>query len=243
MKEKVKKVIIQEEGSLFLLCLMTISFTVLLFMIVANYRTELLGILTFMMIITVLCWSGVVCWLRERKNGLYYFTLSQDYITFYSYNDNKEDKISIKLNDISAFKLDIWHRVDNLYVPRSHAASPPFDIKINIQIATNNNESYEFSYSEQNTRNSCISNIFAIAKFIPNFSYTVDTNSDVFKSGLDAWQKNGNLSFYEGLKFVLNDPNVSNLSKTYLKTAIGVLFFFAWLLGMMIIKTIIDIIG
>ena len=196
-----------------------------------------------MMIITVLCWSGVVCWLRERKNGLYYFTLSQDYITFYSYNDNKEDKISIKLNDISAFKLDIWHRVDNLHVPGTHNASPPFDIKINIQITTTNNESYEFSYSEQNTRNSCTSNIFAIAKFIPNFSYTVDTNSDIFKSGLDAWQKNGNLSFSEGLKFVLNDPNVSSLSKTYLRTIIGVLIFFVWLLGMMIIKTIIDIIG
>ena len=243
MKEKVKKVIIQEEGSLFLLCLMTISFTVLLFMIVANYRTELLGILTFMMIITVLCWSGVVCWLRERKNGLYYFTLSQDYITFYSYNDNKEDKISIKLNDISAFKLDIWHRVDNLHVPGTRNASPTFDIKINIQITTTNNESYEFSYSEQNTRSSCTNNIFAIAKFIPNFSYTVDTNSDIFKSGLDAWQKNGNLSFSEGLKFVLNDPNVSSLSKTYLRTIIGVLIFFVWLLGMLIIKTIVDIVG
>ena len=243
MKEKVKKVKIQEDGSLFLLCFMTIFYTILFFVMVINYRTELLGILIFMMIITVLCWSGVICWLRERKNGLYYFTLSQDYITFYSYNDNKEDKISIKLNDISAFKLDIWHRVDNLHVPGTRNASPTFDIKINIQITTTNNESYEFSYSEQNTRNSCTSNIFAIAKFIPNFSYTVDTNSDIFKSGLDAWQKNGNLSFSEGLKFVLNDPNVSSLSKTYLRTIIGVLIFFVWLLGMLIIKTIVDIVG
>lgn len=243
MKEKVKKVIIHEDGSLFLLCFMTIFYTILFFVMVINYRTELLGILIFMMIITVLCWSGVVCWLRERKNGLYYFTLSQDYITFYSYNDNKEDKISIKLNDISAFKLDIWHRVDNLHVPGTRNASPTFDIKINIQITTTNNESYEFSYSEQNTRNSCTSKIFAIAKFIPNFSYTVDTNSDIFKSGLDAWQKNGNLSFSEGLKFVLNDPNVSSLSKTYLRTIIGVLIFFVWLLGMLIIKTIVDIVG
>ena len=243
MKKKIRKVIIQKEGSFFLLCLLTISCTILFFIAVTNYKIVPLEGIIYTLIFTVLCWVLVIYWLKERKNGLYYFTLSQGDITFYSYKDNKEEKTSIKLNDISAFKLDIWHRVDNLYIPRSHAPNPPFDIKISIHITTNNNEAYEFAYNKQATRNSCISNIFAVAKFIPNFSYTVDTNSDVFKSGLDAWQQHGNLSLSKGLKFILSDPNVSDLTKTYIKTAIGVLAFYIWLIGMMIIKTIVDIIG
>lgn len=243
MKKKIRKVIIKEEISSILLCGIAIFATIAFFMIVTNYRAELSEARAYILIIMVMFWIGTIYNLKECKNGLYNFVLTQDYITFCNYKNNKKEKTSIKLSDISAFKLDIWHRVDNLYVPRSHAPNPPFDIKISIHITTNNNEAYEFAYNEQATRNSCISNIFAVAKFIPNFSYTVDTNSNIFKARLDAWQQHRNLSLLEGLKFILNDPNVSDFNKTYIKTALGVLALFVWLIGMMVIKTIVDIIG
>ncbi len=243
MKKKIRKVIIKEERSSILLCGIAIFATIAFFIIVTNYRTELSDARAYILIIMVMFWIGTIYNIKERKNGLYNFSLTQNDITFCNYNNNKKEKTSIELSNISAFKLDIWHRVDSLYVPRHHAPNPPFDIKINIQITTNNNETYEFSYSEQDTRNSCISNIFAVAKFIPNFSYTVDTNSDIFKGRLDAWQQNRNLSLFEGLKFILNDPNVSDFNKTYIKTTLGILAFYVWLIGMIIIKTIVDIVG
>ena len=243
MKKKIRKVIIKEEMSSILLFGIAIFATAAFFIIVTNYRAELSEARAYILIIMVMFWIGTIYNLKECKNGLYNFVLTQDYITFCNYKNNKKEKTSIKLSDISAFRLDIWHRENFRYMPHRYDACQPFDIKINIQVTTYNNETYQFSYSEQERRRPCAKNIFAVAKFIPNFSYTVDTNNDVFKSGLDATLQKENLSWWKRLEFVLNDPRVSKLSKTHIKITLGILAFFIWLISMMIIKTIVDIIG
>ena len=194
MKKKIRKVIIKEEISSILLCVIAIFATIAFFIIVTNYRAELSDARAYILIIMIMFWIGTIYNIKERKNGLYNFSLTQNDITFCNYNNNKKEKTSIKLSYISAFKLDIWHRENFRNMPHRYDACPPCDIKINIQVTTYNNETYQFSYSEQERRRPCAKNIFAVAKFIPNFSYTVNTNSDLFKSGLDAWQQYGNLS-------------------------------------------------
>ena len=82
MKKKIRKVIIKEEISSILLCGIAIFATIAFFIIITNYRAELSEARAYILIIMVLFWIGTIYNIKECKNGLYNFVLTQDYKLF-----------------------------------------------------------------------------------------------------------------------------------------------------------------
>lgn len=243
MKEKVKKVIIQDDTSPYVFLIVAMFCTILFIMLVIHHNFDLLEAEVVTFIPMTIFWNEFIKTLKKHKNGLYYFILSKENIMFSNYNNDIEEKTNIKLSDILEFKLNILHREKKIDTSMLSKGSSPCDIKINIKVVTNMNEVFEFQYEEQETKNFCINDIFAVAKKIPNFSYTIDSNNDIFMSGLNARLQDEKISLSKQVKHVLDDPNVSNSSKSSINILLGIMFFLIWLIGMLIIKIIIDIVG
>ena len=170
MKEKVKKVVIQDDTSPYVFLIIAMFCTILFIMLVIHHSFDLLEAEVVTFIPMTIFWNEFIKILKKHKNGLYYFILSKENIMFSNYNNDIEEKTNIKLSDILEFKLNILHRDNRINTSMLSKGSSPCDIKINIKVVTNRNEVFEFQYEVQETKNFCINDIFAVAKNIPNFS-------------------------------------------------------------------------
>lgn len=230
-----KKINIEEDGSIFLASIFTIISIIAFCIVVWNCPMAVdNNTITLFIIMCMSIW-GTYHLITTRKNGIRTLTFNKDEIIFLGYNDNKKEITRIKLDAISSFNLSIYHRYDYQEISKHNKD----DLKITIDVTTTNNH---FNFGSNYVSPFFIKNFFKIAKLIPNFSYTIDSNSNQLKSCIENYlTTNKWFSIKEIITRALKDPNVPDINKTLIRFGLVVIFFYGFIILLMLGSIVHDI--
>lgn len=160
-------------------------------------------LLVIILLLVLLCTIPLINITNEKLEQI---TITEDelLIVFYKYNQKHEvifNKSEIKSFHVH-FNADCFQAGNKLYLEYAT------DIKI-----SSINENIEMSFDSY-TKN-IIKNMFKIAKYIPNFSYTVDKYClPVIEESIKKISITGkDLNFFEFIKFMFTSPKVSIRTK------------------------------
>ena len=136
-------------------------------------------------------------------------TSSKDTIEIIYYFKNQKQKLLLNKSDIKKFNIDF-----DASIFGSFGTHRSVNYSIDIEIYTYSTEQcYKINYTCQ-TRG-IIKSIFKIAKYIPNFSYSINENCiPVIAESINNLSQKGNfLNFVEFLKYMFTNSKVSKMAK------------------------------
>jgi len=150
------------------------------------------------------------------SEGINDIFIYEDRIEFIVYDKQKRKETYIFNNsDINAFNLNIKYNRDYSIIQSQTLQK----IIINIEIECFNRDKVNISFDTYDSLK--IKKIFSIAKYIPNFSYNVETNSEGFNCDIKKYAQTGKgITLYERLKIYLADKNVPDDTKIFIKIMI-----------------------
>ena len=174
---------------------------------------------------------------KQPKNNLNYLKISPEEIIFVGdINGNTYEK-HIMLAEIQSCQLQIDSHIEQNEFSRRNTQ----DLCEITFIIKNKNEEVRLSCNSLDTY--WMKNIFSITKYIPNFSYVVNANTDCFKSVVESYIKRGKgLSLKETLKTFFNDKLVSEDKKIYAKILLCFAVFWLCFLVLVIGLIIRDVV-
>lgn len=143
----------------------------------------------------------------------------------------KESIITIPKSDILSCKVKLKCNADysTEFIKRKIA-----DILINFSIFCENDKNYEINF--HTCDNLKIKRIFSVAKYFPNFSYEIETNSQEWQESIINIAKTGKeLSIIKYYKTYFSNPNIPDSTKKRTKqsllfTLFAIIFFFCLLI-------------
>lgn len=172
-----------------------------------------------------------------KENSLICIKLTQIEIIFTVHRNKKDKDIHIKLSDIDSCSLQIYSRID----PNNYSRYGNKDICI-LTFVVKDKQGIEQTFSSDNLDTYWMKNLFSIAKYIPNFSYIIDSNTDIFKAEVESFSKKGEgLSLKDYFACLFSDKSVSKDKKIYIKFLFCILGLWLLFLIFLISLLITDI--
>ena len=144
--------------------------------------------------------SLFVAGLLYKPDSLIKIEVYNNAISFF-FRENKKSCIkTFNFHDIKDFKFNISLILDYNTSNRGKSADLIF------HIIDKNDNSYSF---EANAGFIPISKFFDALRFVPNFKYNVNTNSDTFAASINTYARQGkDISIFEKFKITLKDPKI-----------------------------------
>lgn len=148
------------------------------------------------------------------KEGIKSIKIDDTHLFITSFDESKKEVITnILLEDILAFQFNIQCEQNYSDVP---IRGNKLDITINVNIECSDEIAYKYTFHTVDY--SKIKQMFGIAKYIPNFSYKVDTNSQQLQQNIVNLAKTGkNLSLREAFSAYFEDKNIPQSKKIFVK--------------------------
>ena len=192
---------------------------VLLFSTTTPANTDMVPYCIFVLIMFLVIGVAGIYYSTLPKVGIKNIEINDTNIFITSYDESQKEIVTdILLKNIRAFKFDIKCEYD-------YSNANRLDIIISINIECDNEKIYEYTFHTEDYAK--IKQMFSLAKYIPNFSYTVATNSqEIHKNIVHLAHTGKNLSLHEYFKTFFANPEVPNSTKIFVKFLMVLLVFY-----------------